>query len=161
MWRNRGEPQLAVPLGSVVSLPGAPAVAVLPDPTAAWPDSMGPGYRFLGYDLDEERRPVFRYQFDGVTVEDRIRPAEGRRGLVREIRTSAVEATGPAHVRLAAGEEIERLRDGSYLVDGRFYVVVARGAPRPLLRGVEDGQELLVPLDFRRGGAGVSYEIIW
>ena len=70
MWRNRGEPQLAVPLGSVVSLPGAPAIAVLPDPSAAWPDSMEAGYRFLGYDLDEARRPVFRYRLDDLQVPD-------------------------------------------------------------------------------------------
>jgi hypothetical protein len=161
MWRNRGEPQLAVPLGSVVSLPGAPAVAVLPDPSTAWPDSMAAGYRFLGYDLDEARRPVFRYRLDDVAVEDRLGPAEGRRGLARELRATGPEGAAGLHLRLAAGEEIERLRDGSYLVDGRFYVVPARGTPRPLLRAVEGGQELLVPLSLRRGGAAVSYEIIW
>jgi hypothetical protein len=161
MWRNRGEPQLAVPLGSVVSFPAAPAVALLVDPAAAWPDSMPARYRFLGYDLDEARRPAFRYQVDGVAVEDRVRPAEGRRGLSREIRATGPEGAAGLHLRIAAGEEIERLRDGSYLVDGRFYVVLARGTPRPLLRAVEGGQELLVPLSLRRGGTAVSYEIIW
>jgi Domain of Unknown Function (DUF1080) len=162
MWRSRGEPQLAVPLGSVVHLPGAPAMATLPDASLAWPDSLpvSAGYRFLGYELDEARRPVFRYRLGSVTVEDRMRPAEERRGLAREVHATAPDGTGGLHLRLAAGEEIRRLSDGSWLVDGRFYLVPARGS-RPLLRSVAGGQELLLPLSFRRGSATAAWEIVW
>ena len=163
MWSGRGEPQLAVPLGSVITLDGAPALAVLGDQSAAWPDSMleATGYQFLGYDLDEARRPVYRYRIGSIGVEDRLRPADEGRGLARGLRLTGPEGGAGAYVRVAAGEEIERLRDGSYVVDGRFYVVPVRDTPGPVLRAVPGGQELLVPVAFRRGEARVAYELVW
>jgi hypothetical protein len=163
MWEGRGEPQLAVPLGSVLSLSGAPAVAQIGGPGEVWPDSMtaADGYRFLGYDLDDARRPTFRYRLGPLTVEDRIRPADEGGGLVREIRTVGGDGVGGVFVRLARGESIERLSDGSYRVDGRFYVVPARGTPSPSLRPTDTGKELLAPVTLRRGEATISYEIVW
>lgn len=158
MWEERGEPQLAEPLGSVLWLSDAPFVAVLPGSSAAWPDSMPPTsqYRFLGYRMDEERRPTLRYQLGGATVEDRIRPLEGRHGLAREITVAGSPPAG-THVRLAVGESITRQADGSFVVDGDYYIVPGRGS-RVSVRTVADGQELVVPL----AGAGtVQYELVW
>jgi hypothetical protein len=162
MWRGRGEPQLAAPLGSVVILPDEPVLAALPDASGAWPDSMAAtaGYQFLGYDLDEASRPVFRYRLGSATIEDQLRPLENRGGLAREIRVSAPAGTGDLYARLAAGEEIRRLRDGSWMVDGQFYVVPASGT-RPVLRSVQGGQELVAPLSLRRGAATAAWEIVW
>lgn len=163
MWVERGEPQLAVPLGSVVRFALGPALATLNDENAAWPDSIPPsfGFRFLGYDLDEGGLPTFRYRAGEATVEDRIQLLEGRRGLARSIRIDAPAGGGGLYLRLARGESIERTRDGAYIVDGRFYLVPGRGAERARLRSVEGGQELIVPLSFRRNQSTAEYEVIW
>lgn len=163
MWEGRGEPQLAVPRGSVLAFSGQPALAMLADASAPWPDSIGSerGYGFLGYDLDEARRPVFRYRLGGATVEDRLRPLDRRAGFTREIRATAPDGTGTVFHRLASGESIERMRDGSYRVDGQFYLVFPRGTPDPILRPSGENQELLLPLTFRRGAATVVYDIVW
>jgi hypothetical protein len=61
------------PLGDqVVKLPGGAPFAVLGASDAAWPKDSGKaaGYRFLGYSLDDVRRPTFRYAFGGIRVED-------------------------------------------------------------------------------------------
>lgn len=163
MWDNRGEPQLAEPLGSVLKLAGGPAFTFLQEPTQVWPDSLveADGHRILGYELDEARRPVFRYQRGPVTVEDRIRPAEDLRGLARTIDFIAPQDIGGGYVRLATGEEIVRQRDGSYTVDGRYYLIPGRGLRGVAIRVAPEGQELVVPVAFRRGNAQVDYEIVW
>lgn len=163
MWDNRGEPQLAEPLGSPMELPGGPSFAFLQDASQAWPDSLLPGddHRILGYDLDASRHPVFRYQRGPVTVQDWIRPTGDLSGLIREIEFAAPQDVGGGYLRLASGEEIVRNRDGSYTVDGRYYLVPARGLRGIAIRQTADGQELIVPVAFRRGTARVEYQIVW
>lgn len=162
MWEGRGEPQLAEPLGSVVSFSAAPAIALLPTADAAWPDSMpeAAGHRFHGYTLDDGRRPTFRHSFAGASVEDRIRPLDGRSGFRRELVVSGGALPPGTHLRLAVGETVERLRDGAYIVDGRYYLIPVRGAPTPVVRATAEGQELLMPLTGRGGGAA-RYDIVW
>lgn len=160
MWEGRGEPQLGEPRGSAVELPGGPTLASVSG-TSIWPDSVREEarYRSHGYDLDEGGRPVFRYRLGDSEVEDRVIPLGDRRGLEREI-TITGAAAGLA-ARLAAGESIERLRDGAYLVDGAYYIVPGSGLRGVTIREVEGGRELIVPVPRGRGGSVVRYEVVW
>src|SRR5690606_26631245 len=89
MWESRGEPQLAKPLGAVVSLSSAPSFAILNNPDAIWPDSIPfDELHNKGYSLDKEKRPTFQYEYAGITVEDKISPSENGESLKREIRVS-------------------------------------------------------------------------
>ena len=56
---------------------------------------------------------------------------------------------------------IERLRDGTYVVDGAYYVVPASGLRGIGVRDVEGGQELTLPVPAGRGGSTVRYEVVW
>ena len=56
-----------------------------------------------------------------------------RRGLVKGHRPGWKKAI----VQVAAGESIERLRDGAYVVDGAYYVVPASGLRGVAIRDVE------------------------
>jgi hypothetical protein len=163
MWHARGEHQLGRPLGSVLALSGAAAVARLTSAAAPWPDSTAtPDFRPGGYTVDRDGRPAFVFRVDDVAVEDRIRPSDDGASLRREMVLTAPAGTAGVHVRLAEAERIERQRDGSFVVgDRRFYVVVERGGATPMVRESGGRQELLVPVRFERGPARVTYSIIW
>jgi hypothetical protein len=57
--------------------------------------------------------------------------------------------------RLAEGKNIEQLADGSYLVDGRFYLTVL-SETKPFIRDANGQKELVV-----NANAGVKYEMTW
>ena len=72
VWRSQGHGQVR-PLGrQILNLPSGPELYDLTNP---WdPESGRPqGYQFRGYRLDEQRRPTFRYSFQGVEVTDELR----------------------------------------------------------------------------------------
>jgi hypothetical protein len=164
MWHGRGERQLAHPRGSVIDFSGAPALAILPDARTPWPDSAGSAgsFRPLGYAVDERGRPTYRYRIAELEVEDRIRPDESGTVLERELVIRGSGTEGGLFVRVAEGSRIAHLADGSYAVDdNRFYVSPARGTPRPQVRTVTGGEELIVPLQLRQGEARITYSIIW
>ena len=49
-----------------------PPFAVLKTPDTPWPtNAKEAGHQFLGYDLDEHRRPTFRYRFNDIVVVDK------------------------------------------------------------------------------------------
>jgi hypothetical protein len=76
-WKNRGG-GYQPPAGFDVVRPTdlVPPMAVLSGAETAWPsftpDQTPEGYRWKGYELDDEGVPAFRYTWNGADVEDRI-----------------------------------------------------------------------------------------
>jgi hypothetical protein len=166
MWNDRGEDQIARPVGSTVDLSGTPTVAFLGDANAAWPDSLPDEREFtrLGFLLDKAGRPTIRSRVHGVTVEDALRPDSSGPSLHRELRlhAPATASTDGMYVLLAQGKTIARQSDGSYAVDDRSYLVtLPSGAAQPVLREQNGRAELLLPVRFDRGEAAVAYSIVW
>lgn len=165
MWHSRGNDQLARPLGSVLTFSGSPTVALLDDADASWPDSVGfeGEYRLKGYSLDHEGIPTFSFQIGDVLVEDRLSPKSEARVLHRTLSFHDNARTTSLWVRLATGNRIESLPDGSYSIGDRSYYleIDKNGSSAPLLRTTEQGQELLLPIRFTNQQARVSYAIIW
>lgn len=166
MWHERGEDQLAEPLGGAISLAGTPALAFLGSANTAWPDSLDESvYRRGGYTLDKLGRPTFLAQLRGIAVEDNIRPAADGLTLSRELhlRAPATSTAPPGlFVQLARGEHITRQPDGSYVVGDRsFYITLPAGSPLPAIRRQNEHDELLLPVKFARGAASVAYTIVW
>ncbi len=134
------------PLGdNVVRLPEGPAFARLGAADAAWPKAAprDDAHRFLGYALDDVRRPSFRYRVGaGVEVLDTPVP---RTVDVDVVLTRTLEVTGHAEggwwFRAAVGD-IKAAADGVFVVDGktRMKFTGADGAP------VVQGRELRVPV---------------
>lgn len=167
MWHERGEPQLARPIGSVLEMEGRPVVLRMGEDGTAPPDSVLP-YAFLGYRLDEAGRPSFRYKLGEVEIEDRIRPEDDGRALARTLTlTSDAPATNAdvrgLFVHLAEADRIEQISDSSYRIgDNRYYLDVREaGGAAPVIRKHGETQSLLVPVRLQNGRATLNYAIIW
>ena len=162
MWHSRGQEQLVVPRGSVMAFSGAPDVAVLPNPNAAWPESVGANYVFKGYELDDAGHPAFHYEMDGFSVMDRLFPEDGGRKLVREITLTGTRAE-VARIRLAEASSISPLPDGSFNIGGRtMYIDVQEtGGRKPMVRQLLRGSELVLPVPLGDGPVTVRYAMIW
>lgn len=162
MWGGRGYEQVARPLGAAVAMDGEVAVAALPDRQAPWPAGVPADYRFQGYELDEEGRPIFRYSVADLGVAERFAPLEGARGLRRTLSLRGAGA-GTVWHRVARGSRIERLADGSYAVGDRaFYVQIEEaGGLEPVVRTAGGAQELLLPVRLDGGAGRVQVAYLW
>ena len=165
MWHERGEPQLAQPLGSVLGLSGRPVLLQTSEDGTTPPDSALP-YEYVGYRLDEAGRPTFRYRLDGLEIEDRLRPADGGRALARELTLAAsgsAPEAGRYFVHLAEADRIERQEDGSYRIgDNQYYLEVEEaGGEQPVLREQGGMQTLLLPVRLQDGQTTLNYTILW
>lgn len=159
MWHERGEPQLAKPLGSVIPLNNAPSLAVLSDDKAAWPDSINfDDLENKGYVLDEQRSPTFRYHWKGAQVADKISVQEQGKLLLRKIAVTNPPAN--LYFRAVAGKSIEKLNDNLYGVnDKSFYIRIDKDL-KPQIRQTPNGQEIIVRYDNSRN-LPFEYSIIW
>jgi hypothetical protein len=155
MWFERGEPQLAKPLGSVIVLSGAPSIAVLNDPSTAWPDSIAfDDFGNKGYTLDKNRFPSFEYEYKGIKAIDKI-SAPTANSIVREINVS--NAPENVYVRIALGKNIEKIGMGHYSVDDKSYYLTIDDTNQPLIRATAHGKEMLVPI--AKGSNSLTYSI--
>ena len=163
MWHDRGDGS-SRPLGSVVLLNDAPALTVLSNNAAVWLDTLATdaAYRLRGYDIDESGRPVFKYSVYGAEVEDRLTPEENGKFLTRNVRISGANAQN-LYYRVAEGKDIIALPNGTYGVNGNQYYVriVDAGSVKPLVRTVNNRQELLVSVNGTGQGTNLRYSIIW
>ena len=161
-WEGRG-PGNQGPLGdNVMRLEETVPLAVLESPTAEWP-KLPPreqGYRFRGYELDQEGRPHFKYTTSAFEVQDFPKAiAHGKEGTFE--RRLTVTAKGPVndlYFRAATGK-IELQADGWYLLDGN--VRIRLPGAKPSLRESGGKQELLVPVVLVDGNAEILQEIQW
>jgi hypothetical protein len=114
-----------------------------------------------GYQLDsKERRPMFRYTFGDIAVEDFPEAKEGpidpyfRRTLKMRSETEAKDV----YFRAAVGARVEPQSDGSFLVDGKVNFKFNVPAQTRQSGGA---WELLVPVKFNGGAAEIVEEIRW
>jgi hypothetical protein len=143
MWNDRGDGS-SQPMGAITTFSDAPAFAVLTGTTQAWSDTLTDptAFRPLGYDLDADNLPTFRYVHGGAEIEDAIRPEEGKQ-LTREI--TVKNAPANLYHRLASGADVVDLGGGTYAVDGKsYYVKVLDG--QASVRSVNGKQELIAPV---------------
>jgi len=156
MWKDRGEPQLAKPLGVALPLSAAPAIAALADKNAAWPDSIAfDDLQNKGYVLDKNKMPTFLYSSNGADISDKIVAQIG--GIERTISLS--NSKGPLYCRIAAGATIEALKNNTYSIGNKAYTVKVPAEAKAFIRKTQNGQELLAPLT--DGPASLTYSLIW
>jgi hypothetical protein len=117
MWEDRGDGS-SRPLGSVTLLNHDLALAG--DAYAVWPkDTSTTGYKPLGYTMDENDLPTFKYRIFGTEVQDKIRIVEGKQ-FNREI---SLSKSGNIVARIAEGSKIEKVSEGLFAVDGKSYFI--------------------------------------
>ena len=118
------------------------------------------GYRYRGYHLDEERRPLFRYEYGDVAVTDFFEDQlteEGAPFFRRTLTFTAPSAPEPFHFRVAAGEEISG-EGGQWKID-RLTLRLEPGR-EPLVREGEP-VELLLPIALSEGETVITLEYQW
>ena len=147
MWYNRGQDQLARPLGSLLTFTGTTFLFAEGGST----DSL----HFAGYKLDADGRPVFMYRTGNLTIADAIRPDPQARHLIRTL-TFRGQMEQSLWVRIASSPFIGRLGNHSYAVnDQSWYIEDAVNAR------IQSEESLLLPILFENGEAQVSYAIVW
>jgi hypothetical protein len=150
MWYERGEPQLLFPAGLKVHVSGRSSLAVLDDASKAWPDSSN--INFLGYKINAQGYPVFRYAIGSATVSDQL--TSGGSSLSRTF-TVEGNANGPLYSLLASGKQIVEIEKGLFQVDDRYYVQTDKKV-KVIIRPVGEVKELILPVS-----GTTSYSMFW
>ena len=165
-WTGRGvgfEP----PLGDdILPLPSHVPFVTLDQADREVSNRMGRdlGYKFLGYRLDHQQRPVFRYSIPGLTVEDHPIPVKGDGKYATLKRTLSFEGsadTSQLWYRAAVYARIEAVGNRRFQIDGIWTLEIENGADEPLIRTVSGKQELLIPVRLKNGKAQFTQHYIW
>ena len=138
--------------------------AFLSDEVAEWPGNEAgtSGYRFLGYTLDGQRRPTFRYRFKDIVVNETFVPhgsvAEKNLRLMRHLVLTAEKVpAGQMRFRvLRASDLVEE--NGGYRLQN---VMTVTPSSQARLRQSAGKTELLLPVEFRAGRTELQITYAW
>jgi mono/diheme cytochrome c family protein len=164
VWTGQGSGQARILGQQRVELPNGPAVVALADADAPWPVASRRelGQRWLGYDLDGQQRPTFRYECAGVEVADAARElrVDSPSGTTLQ-RTLRFTATGDHDLQFLAARDarIETIGDGEVRVGASLWLRLQPATHRILDRG--DTRELRIPIAVRNGRAELRIDYSW
>ncbi|MFC5411949.1 family 16 glycoside hydrolase [Larkinella bovis] len=158
MWNRRGNQQVGIPLGMVLQFAtGTDLRTVAGKPVSNDPEQKG-AFRFSEYTLDARGLPTFHYTCQQVTVSDQLSPSANERSLHRKV---VLNGKVGFQYRLAAGQSIELLPDGSYAIDDKaYYLVLNSPNQKPIIRQTGNTQELLFSAT-KPGRYEVNYTLTW
>ncbi len=161
VWRSQGHGSVR-PLGGPVRTVGEGPDITNPDNpwVVTEAERRPPGFRFLGYELDAARRPRFRYQADGVVVEEAFR-GTAEQTLVRTVLLTGNDVDGSRTYRLLAGTTIEQTGENRWQSDSGLQLTLAMPAPRAEIKAAEGGQQLQVPLPTGTFKLSLEMEYAW
>jgi hypothetical protein len=155
MWDNRGDGS-SRPRGAILALTDA-QIFVSNDSKGTFSEAPieNSNYRALGYDLNTDNLPTFRYKIYGSDVEDQIRITDGKY-LTRTLNVKNADANKPMMCRLAVGSSITKLTDDTYEIDGKsYYIKVPTGTVATIEKSGENTM-LLVPVKDK-----IEYSVLW
>ncbi|HEX5051746.1 MAG TPA: hypothetical protein VFZ65_08245, partial [Planctomycetota bacterium] len=163
VWTGQGSGEARVLGRQRVALPNGPAFAVLADAGAAWPTATRRelGQRWLGYDLDAQQRPSFRYVCAGVEVTDtpvEVPAADAGLPALRRTLRFASQEEQTLTFRAALASRIEQVADDAVRV-GPLSLRLPAGSWR--IRPAGEQQELLVEIRVGPGSAELVLEYGW
>lgn len=170
-WTGRGQ-GFADPLGDdVLFLPQQSPLAILDALDQEFPatPARDRGFNFLGYRLDDSKRPTFRYSWNGLTISDTPLPVarEGqypslKRSLVFENAPDRVDQPSRLWFRAASGKSITTERTGLYQIEGVWKIEVEDPQTvQPLVRKSGEQQELLIPVQLKNSSARIAVHYVW
>ena len=156
-WNGRGQGYQPPAGDSVIKLPDGVAFATLNNADDVWPNAeyRTKDLRFRGYQLDKRQHPTFKYERDGISIEDTPAPVIGEElnHFKRTLKLSGKQAPENLYFRAATGNIAEQ--DGGFLIDDQLLITV-KGAKASIQSG-----ELRVPIEFKRGGAHLELTYAW
>jgi hypothetical protein len=168
-WTARGA-GFEKPLGdNVLALPAGVPLAKLEAAQSPWPEknAKDAGFQFAGYRLADKRRPIFEYRWNGLAIEDYLRPV-GEQDLFTMQRTltiSGEQTPANAWYRAMVADRIVEQPDAEFLgwqykVDGRWMLTIAAGG-KPVLRQQDGRWELLIPVLFEGNESKIEINYEW
>ncbi len=119
------------------------------------------GYQYLGYDLDQSKRPTFRYRYGEILVRDFFEDfldGEGRPFLRRTLTLAAPAEQELFYFRVASGKEIAENESRRWQID-RLTITLPEEASTELRDG--EPKELLIPLQLPKGETILVLEYQW
>lgn len=108
-----------------------------------------------GYAISADGRPVFRYLYQGLEVEDKIYPDAEGKALTHEVLVKNRGNKAGLYYKLGEGHEITLIKNGLYAIDDKQYFIQIDSAT-PIIRDANGRKELIVPVDSQ-----VKYQILW
>ncbi|MEO9891220.1 DUF1080 domain-containing protein [Aurantibacter sp.] len=158
MWHSRGQEQLALPAGFTVSFDGDLAFYKLENNKAIWPMEGKVNRKQMGYELDRNRVPTFLSQIGNSVISDKMIPSNKQRAIKRIINIKGDEEIWH---KIASGESIVALPDGTYLVNDESYFIAfdVGDSTKPIIRNSEGMDQLLIEIP--AGEHLIEYNIIW
>jgi hypothetical protein len=157
MWYERGEPQVAQPMGAVIELPGRFSLAA---DKSNMPDSVNESdLVYQGYFLGKQRYPAFKYKYINAIITDQFLPYENGKGLVRTIKVEQETLPAATTYRLAEGKQITDLGNGLYAINDQSYYLKFEGgtSAKPYVYDTGSKKELLLSAQTNE----VKYILYW
>lgn len=162
MWHDRGDGSFK-PMGAAQYLFANQPLAFLDSESASFPKIAREttqeerDFRGKGYVVEETTgRPIFKYTYKGIDVEDKIYPTDNDRSLQHEV-TIKNRGTQPGlYYKLAEGKEITEIATGLFAVDDKSYYIKISTGVAPKIREVNGVKELITPVS-----DSFAYTIIW
>ncbi|MEQ1588035.1 MAG: family 16 glycoside hydrolase [Cyclobacteriaceae bacterium] len=159
MWHDRGDGSFK-PMGATQYLFNNQPMAFLPTLTSSFPvitrdaEIKAGEFRGKGYEIEEATgRPIFKYTYQGIDVEDKIYPDQS--SLTHEVNIKNRDTKSGLYYKLAEGKAIQQMPNGMYAVDDKSYYIRVKGVT-PKVRENAGKQELIIPME-----GSFSYSIIW
>ena len=161
MWHDRGDGSFR-PMGATQYLFTNQPLVFLASESAMFPvinreDEIKAGeYRGKGYVIEEGTgRPIFKYTYQGIDVEDKIYPDQQGR-IIHEVNLKNRGTKPGLFYKLAEGKSIQQIPNGAFAIDDKsYYIKMIKGAS-PKIRDVGGKQELYIPVE-----DSFTYSIVW
>lgn len=155
------------PLGKdVLDMPEGPAFAALESQSDPWPvaekTDRNVGGRFKGYSLDEKGRPKFRYELNGVRIEEHVLPVLRQGGAVIRREFTVTGKGENVYLLAGAGKDVDHTSTTDWVIDGDLELEIdGKGAGEGIVREGGKGKQLLIPVNLENGKAKFSITLVW
>jgi hypothetical protein len=166
MWHDRGEPQTAEPMGTVITSNDKFPLAYLVSAETSFPDSLSKNdLKYKGYKLEkrgsfsgEFTYPNFMYEYKGLKVNDITTPLDQFEGVNRNLKFEG--EAGQLYALMAEGSDIIEVGTNRYSVDNQSYYVQVFPSEtnKPIVRNNNGKKQLVMPLN---GLKEISYHLIF
>lgn len=159
MWYERGEPQTAAPMGAFLELSAQPIVTRIKNGDASFPDSLTfTEFKYKGYSLDEKRTPIFKYEYQGNILEDRLEPLPQAQGIRRSITINNLNTAQGMMIRAGKGVNIQKVGDQLYAIDNQRYYIQLPSKVKAQIKDAGAMKELVIPFTT---SSTVEFSLIW
>ena len=158
-WTGRGQ-GFEAPLGeNLLELPEAIVFSKNSKPSQ-WNKAKGPDSPlFKGYRFDENRRPIFNYELDGIAIEDQPIPIlEDERPLIS--RKFTIEAEQPCKLYYLVGRSDQATIEGNSIVFGDRWTTQFSGAMKIELSKDQNGY-VVAEIDLPKGRTVFQQKYDW